>query len=185
MSQDLKIIREELTNFVEIGLPYQFLRDCPIKYITLKNDEEFFYKGGGYIGLGNDTVVIGNSVRTWSVATCYRSKDGSIKYETRFFIPTVGEGEGEIKSIKSKELIKLKETIEYQQSIIEKVSNQLKEIEIQKYSLQENNSEYEELLQTNRYHLKELSIQLRENKKTITKYENIIQKLTQSHPMLK
>ena len=183
MSQDLSFIRNELINYIEVELPYQFMKHCPIKYITLKNDEEYFYKGGKFIIEGNDSLLITNNARTWSVPTCQRNKDGSIKYESRFFIP---EKEEEIVTLPNeKEIKQLKDTIDYQQSVIEKVINQLKEIELQKYSLQENNSEYEELLQQNRYHLKDLSLELRENKKTIQKYEDIIRKLTHSHPLMK
>jgi len=183
MSQDLSFIRTELMNYIEVTLPYQFKKDCPIKYITLKNDEECFYKGGKFIYEGNDSLLISNKSRDWPVPTCYRNKDGSIKYETRFFIPD--KEEDIFTPPNEKEIQQLKDTIDYQQSIIEKVSNQVKEIELQKHSLQGNNNDYEELLQQNRYHLKELSIQLRENKKTIKKYEDIIKKLTKSHPLMK
>jgi len=183
MSQDLSLIRNELINFIEVELPYEFTKHCPIKYITLKNEEEYFYKGGEFIIEGNDSLLITNKARTWYVPTCYRNKDGTIKYESRFFIPDKEVVRGIYPN--EKEINKLKDTIDYQQSIIEKVTNQLKEIEIQKHSLQENNSQYEELLQQNRYHLKDLSLELRANKKTIKKYEDIIKKLTQSHPLMK
>jgi chromosome segregation ATPase len=182
MSQDLSFIRNELIDYIEVKLPYQFMKNCPIKYITLKNEEEYFYKGGEFITEGNDSLLITNKARSWHVPTCYRNKDGTIKYESRFFIPD----KEEVSTLPNeKEIKKLLDTIDYQQSIIEKVTNQLKEIELHKHSLQENNSQYEELLQQNRYHLKDLSLELRANKKTIKKYEDIIKKLTQSHPLMK
>ena len=40
MSQDLSLIRNELINFIEVELPYEFMKHCPIKYITLKNENK-------------------------------------------------------------------------------------------------------------------------------------------------
>ena len=177
MIKDLSIIRKELENHVEVQLPYEFHKNCHIKYITLKNDEESFYKGGKFINNGNDSLILTNNIKTWAVPTCFRNKDGSINYESRFFIP---EKEEEI----NKETKELHDTIEFQQSVIEKLTDQLKEIELQKKYLQDDKTEYEELLQQNRYHLKDLSIQLREKNTQLSQYENIIQKLSQSHPLM-
>ena len=179
MIKDLSIIRKELENHVEVQLPYEFPKDCHIKYITLKNDEESFYKGGKFLNRGNDSLILTNNIKTWSVPTCFRNKDGSINYESRFFIPEKEE-EKEI----DKETKELHDTIEFQQSVIEKLTDQLKEIELQKKYLQDDKTEYEELLQQNRYHLKDLSIQLREKNTQLSQYENIIQKLSQSHPLM-
>ena len=87
MIKDLSIIRKELENHVEVQLPYEFHKNCHIKYITLKNDEESFYKGGKFINNGNDSLILTNNIKTWAVPTCFRNKDGSINYESRFFIP--------------------------------------------------------------------------------------------------
>ena len=179
MIKYLSIIRKELENHVEVQLPYEFHKNCHIKYITLKNDEESFYKGGKFLNNGNDSLILTNNIKTWSVPTCFRNKDGSINYESRFFIPEKEE-EKEI----DKETKELHDTIEFQQSVIEKLTDQLKEIELQKKYLQDDKTEYEELLQQNRYHLKDLSIQLREKNTQLSQYENIIQKLSQSHPLM-
>jgi len=178
MIKDLSIIRKELENYVEVQLPYEFPKNCCIKYITLKDEEESFYKGGQFLSEGNDSLLITNKIRTWSVPTCLRNKDGTINYVSRFFIPEKEEEEV------NKETKKLQETIEFQQSIIEKLTNQLKESELQKKYIQDDKTEYEELLQQNRYHLKDLSIQLRETNAKVVHYENIIQKLSQSHPLM-
>ena len=58
-------------------------------------------------------------------------------------------------------------------------------IELQKKYILDEKSDYEELLQQNRYHLKELSIQSREKDEQLKKYEDIIQKLSASHPFMK
>ena len=124
------------------------------------------------------SLLITNKVRTWAVPTCLRNKDGTIHYESRFFIPEIEE------EVVDKETKKLHETIEFQQSVIEKLTDQLKESELQKKYIQNDKTEYEELLQQNRYHLKDLSIQLRETNAKVVHYENIIQKLSQSHPLM-
>ena len=57
MTTDVKIINKELNNFEEVEIPYKFILGEPIKYITLKNDKEFFYKGGYYCKLGNEKIT--------------------------------------------------------------------------------------------------------------------------------
>ena len=179
MIKDISIIREELNNFIEIKMPYEFEKECHIKYITLKNGEESFYTGGNFLTYGNDCLLLKNKNRTWSVPMCFRNKDGSIKYESRFFIPE------KIEEKCDKIVEELNDTINFQQSIIEKLTDQLKNIEIHRKQLIDTNQEYEELLQQNRYNLKELSIQSREKDKKILQYEEIIQKLSQSHPLMR
>ena len=49
MIKDLKQIKEHLKGHSEIELPYPFKKDVHIKYITIKDNEEYFYPGGKYI----------------------------------------------------------------------------------------------------------------------------------------
>jgi uncharacterized coiled-coil protein SlyX len=179
MIKDISIIREELNNFIEIKLPHPLTKNCHIKYITLKNDLESFYTGGEFLSYGNDSLLLIKNNRTWSVPTCFRNKDGSIQYESRFFIYEKNEEKCD------KKTTELNDTISFQQSVIDKLSDQLKNIEIHRKQLIDTNQDYEELLQQNRYHLKELSIQSREKDKKLLQYEDIIQKLSQSHPLMK
>ena len=58
-----------------------------------------------------------------------------------------------------------------------------KELEIQKKHLIHEKTEYEELLQQNRFNLKQISIESRDKDEKIKKYEEIIQKLANSHQM--
>ena len=181
MIKDISIIRKELDGYEEVVLPYGFTKDCSIKYITLKNkdniEEESFYKGGGFISLGNDCIILKKKHRTWSVPICKRNKDGSIRYSTRFFVKSE---EGEQCSQKVKEL---NEVIQYQQNIIEKLTEKLKDIELIKYQITEEKKTYEDLLQQNRFNLKHISIENREKDEKIKKYEDIIKKLANSHQM--
>ena len=179
MIKDISKIREELKDHIEIELPYDFKKNCNIKYITLKKEEESFYLGGNFISYGNDSILLKKNNRTWSVPTCYRNKDGSIKYKTRFFILENLED-----IICDKKIKELDEIINFQKSIIEKLTEELKELEIHKKQLIDTVQEYEELLQQNRYHLKDLSIKLREKDEKLLKYEDIIKKLSHSHPLI-
>jgi len=180
MIKDISIIREELIGFAEVEMPYDFPKGCHIKYITMKNDEESFSTGGKFCNLCNDYLILENNGPTWSVPICIRNKCGDIIYQSKFFIPentenNIQEGGGKKKSTKE-----LEETIEYQQSIIEKLIERVKEIEIQKHELNEKTSSYEELLQEGRFKLKELAIELRNKTEKLNHYEELIPKLYNS-----
>ena len=86
-----------------------------------------------------------------------------------------GGGEKSDKSIND-----LEATIQNQQSIIDRLTEQLKEVEIQKHGLTGTISSYEELLQEGRHKLKELSIQIREKTDKLNHYEELIPKLYNS-----
>ena len=58
MIKDISKIREELKDHIEIELPYDFKKNCNIKYITLKKEEESFYLGGNFISYGNDSILL-------------------------------------------------------------------------------------------------------------------------------
>ena len=185
MIQDLTKIREELEGFVEVSYPYDFPRDIPVKYITLKKnqEDESFYPGGCYQGLGNNCLFLKNSYKRWSVPIHFLTKDGQVHYQTRLFIPEDYETKESIHG--STELQQLQQTIDYQQNIIEKMTEELKDKRQVVQGLLEDKQMYEEMLQKNRYHLKELSISGRQKDEMIEKYQQVIQKLSVSHPMMK
>ena len=81
---------------------------------------------------------------------------------------------------KKKDTKELEDTIEYQQSIIEKLIERVKEVEIQKNELLEKVTSYEELLQEGRYKLKELAIEIKEKTNKLNHYEELIPKLYNS-----
>ena len=64
MIQDITRIREELEGYVEVKLPYEFAKDIHIKYLTLKknHEDESFYPGGCYQGLGNNCIFMSLSL---------------------------------------------------------------------------------------------------------------------------
>ena len=89
----------------------------------------------------------------------------------------IGGGE-QTKQKKGKKSEKeLNDTIQYQQEIIEKLINQLKDIELQKMKIRNKNNDYEELLEQNRHNFKELSIKYRNQTYKLEKYDILIQRL--------
>ncbi len=176
MIKDIGIIRKELDGYIEVQLPYEFDKGCHIKYITQKKDEESFYKGGKFNYYGNDCIYLETNSRKWCVPICKRNKDGSIKYSSRFFIKEKQEDNECLE-----ENNKLMDTVKYQQKIIEKLTENLKELEVVKVTLIKEKRDYEELLQQNRFNFKEVCVESREKDKKIKKYEEIIKKLANSH----
>ena len=179
MIKDIGTIRKELDGFEEIEeieIPNAFNKGNHIKYITQKNDEESFYKGGKFNYYGDDCIYLESKSKKWCVPICKRNEDGSIKYQSRFFIKEKEEDKECLE-----ENNKLMDTIKYQQKIIQKLTENLKELEVVKISLIKEKREYEELLQQNRFNFKEVCVESRVKDKKIKKYEEIIQKLTNSH----
>ena len=178
MIKDLSLIRKELTGYAEVEMPYEFPIDCDIKYLTLVKEEELFSTGGKFKRICNDFITLQNNVSSWRVPICIRDKKGKISYNTRFFIPgDTNETENQPKKDNSEEY---KNIIDYQQNIIKKLTERVKEVELQKHELNETNNTYEGLLQDGRYKLKELSVKYREQSEKIKEYEKLIPMLYNS-----
>ena len=123
MTTDIQVIRNSLKNCEEVTLPYKFSSNCWIKYINIKGDDEAFYEGGEYVGMGNHKIILNIKGRHTYVPTCMRTDDGETIYKARFFIdqtkpPTC---ENDIK-----ELLK---TIKSQQHVIKLSAEQIKILE--------------------------------------------------------
>lgn len=123
MSKDISIIREELATCEEVILPFTFSPGSWIKYITIKDEDEVFYTGGEYSGMGNHKIYLTNKSKKWAVPTCYRDDDGTTLYKSRFFID-VQKTKQESKD--EKEDMKI---IKSQQKIIDKLTTKLKDLE--------------------------------------------------------
>jgi len=195
MIKDLTKIRELLTNYVEVEMPYDFNKGCSIQYVTSGLDSEgnidtdSFYPNCKFIRRCNDILIVDHKGQTKNVHICRRDKIGNIIYKSRFFIlENNTENTNQIGCIQvgggKKEDLEdtneLKDTIDYQQSIIEKLTERVKHVEIEKHEVQEKISTYEELLQEGRYKLKELSLELREKTDKLNHYEELIPKLYNS-----
>jgi len=179
MTTDISCIRNSLRHCEEISPPCPIDKGCIIKYITLKDGNEAFYQGGSFKYMGNKKIVLENKGQTWSVPTCLYDKDGSIKYSPRFFV------ESATKTC-TKDIDKLNSIIQAQQDVIEKMTDQIKQLELKKHSLHEQQTRYEELLQKQRYEIKDKDVFIRKNQNKIKQYEQIIRKLQyyyESHPL--
>ena len=183
MSQDISFIRNELENHIEIKLPYNFPKKCHIKYIThnKKKDTELFYKGGEFVSFGNNCICVKNKARSWNIPINYYHKDGSIRYTSHFYI--LNDTDDNCEEQCDKKYYELNEIIQFQKSTIEKISESLGKLELQKSYLIQEKKDYEELLEQSRYNLKDLSIKNREKDKKINQYEELIKRLTNSHPL--
>ena len=186
MIKDISKIREYVEGYVEVEMPYEFEKNSGIQYITCELDGEgnisceSFYPNCKFIRRCNDILIINHNNLTKKVPICRRSKDGVVTYQSRFYIPDNELNElNELNECKEN-THELKETIKYQQEIIEKSVERIKTLEIDKHEMYDKNSTYEQLLQEGRYKLKELSILNREQQDKIDHYEELIPKLYNS-----
>ena len=173
MIKDIEKIKKELVGFVEVDADYDFPMDIPIKYLTLKHGCQGFCKGGKFRGKGNNSLIVTNNIATWSIKLNHYNADSSILFRTRLFIPEQYHSDqkgGGLSDPMKQELIA---TIHYQQKIIETLTTKYEEI-----SRQQNDQERSQSIIYNQQ--KDIET-LREE---IKKLNDIIQKLTQSHPML-
>jgi hypothetical protein len=121
MITDMKVIKKILNEHVEVELPYPFKEGVEIKYITMKNGEQFFSTGGRYVRMLNKKILLQNSGKSWSVPTEICNRDGDIIYKSRFFVHKDFE-----KEVDSKKVSELESIIKSQQDVIKKLSQQVK-----------------------------------------------------------
>lgn len=119
MTQNLKTIKKELNNCKEINSVYDIKKNQIIKYITLKNNEEYFYTGGKFIRMGNNKIFFNKNGSTKSLQLVWKNKDGSINYKSRIFVENDQES-------CTKDIQELTKIIKNQQMIIEKMNLKLK-----------------------------------------------------------
>ena len=123
MTTDLKKIKQELKDFAQVEFPYDIKKNTPVKYLCIKDQNEFFYTGGKFVRYGNDCLILNNGATNWSVKKYIKDKAGNILYSSKFFIPI---NEDDINCLK--EVIELKSIIKTQQDIINKLSYQVKKL---------------------------------------------------------
>ena len=120
MIKDIKVIKKLLEDHVEVELPYPFKEGVEIKYITMKDGEQYFSTGGRYVRMLNKKILLQNSGKSWSVPTEICNKQGDIIYKSRFFVHKDFEKEND------KNISELESIIKSQQDIIKKLSQQVK-----------------------------------------------------------
>ena len=173
MIKDISRIREELEGYNEVFYPYEFPKGIHIKYITLRGEDESFYPGGKFQCMGDNCLYVVNSYKRWKIPLKLFTKAGSVRYQTRLFIP---ENESETCS---KESLEHLHTIKYQQHIIDTMVQRIQSVETTIQKQQDMKESYEELLQQNRYHLKQLTDTLMEKDSQLQQAYKVIQRLTQ------
>ena len=102
---------------------YDITKNTPVKYLCIKDNQEFFYTGGKFVRFGNDCLILNNGSNNWSVKKYIKDKEGNIMYSSKFFIPSLEEDftcTNEVKELKS--------IIKAQQQIIDKLSYQVKRL---------------------------------------------------------
>jgi hypothetical protein len=121
MIKDIKVIKQLLEDHVEVELPYPFKEGVEIKYMTMKDGEQYFSTGGRYVRMLNKKILLQNSGKSWSVPTEICNKQGDIVYKSRFFVHKDFDKEED-----SKKVSELESIIESQQDVIKKLSQQVK-----------------------------------------------------------
>jgi len=134
MTTDISKIRVSLNNCEEVTLPYKFTRNCWIKYITIKGEDEAFYEGGEFLGMGDHKIFLRNKGKQLCAPTCVRSDDGEILYKSRFFIDSNRVEDYGDKDKKTKN--ELEKVVSAQQRVIQQASHQLKILEDKFHEIQ-------------------------------------------------
>lgn len=161
---DINIIRQSLKGCEEVSLPYKFSKGLRIKYITVKGEDEAFYDGGVFDGMGNHIIFIKNGSTRARVPTCIRNDDGEVVYRSRFFIDPNNTTSCEEKKTE------LEKTVLAQQKVIEKMAEQLKILEESKEDLQAEHYDLVNLYQDKQDEVKELLIKEKKYRLLLSKY---------------
>tara|TARA_B110001469_G_C9589993_1_gene292763 strand:+ start:167 stop:667 length:501 start_codon:yes stop_codon:yes gene_type:complete len=164
MTTDISKIRESLKNCEEVSLPYKFPQKCWIKYITIKGEDEIFYEGGEYIGMGDHKIFLHNKGKQLCAPTCIRSDEGEILYKSRFFI----DNKKQSKCEEGKQELQI--IIKQQQIIIKKTSEQIKNLETQLYEYKVNHYDMISQLEEQNKDIEELLCKEKKYKLVISKY---------------
>ena len=121
MSQDIRHIKQQLKICEEVDSPYDINIGDHVKYITLKDDSEFFYEGGTYLRMGDNKIILKNGNKYIYVPLEFTKDNGYILYRTRLFIKNREE-----KECSGKKKEEYEKIIHNQQQIIEKMNLQMK-----------------------------------------------------------
>ena len=123
MSQDLTFIKQELKNCEEFTSPFDIDINSHVKYITLKDKQEYFYTGGTYVGMNDNKIILKTNKTKLYIPLTIKHPDGTILYKTRLFVVNDEDTELSDKTKQHYESI-----IQSQQSIIEKMSKKIHQL---------------------------------------------------------
>ena len=126
MSQDLTYIRNEIKNCEEVDSPFDIKIGQTVKYITLKNGEEYFFDGGEYIKMADNKIVLKVNSNYEHVQLVHHNKDGYTVYRSRLFVGKSENMKGGGAICSKKDATEYEKIIKTQQEIIEKMNIQMK-----------------------------------------------------------
>lgn len=138
MSQDLTFIRNELKGFKEIDSPFDLKKGRCVKYITIKDGEEYFHTGGKYKRMGDNKIFL--EAKPSSCILQIKDKMGNVTYSTRIFTE-----DDELETC-NKDKEEYEKIIETQQRIIETMTEKIKNHSIVINEAYEKNKKYEEII---------------------------------------
>ena len=139
MSQDIAFIKKTLQNHEEVDSPYDLIIGDHVKYITLKGDDEYFYMGGEYKGMGDNIIFLKDKGKNIKVPLVYMDKEGNILYKTRLYTESACE-------FSEKEKQEYESIIQTQQRIIETMTEKITKHSQIIMRLQEENLKYKQYL---------------------------------------
>ena len=139
MSQDIAFIKKTLQNHEEVDSPYDLIIGDHVKYITLKGNDEYFYMGGEYKGMGDNIIFLKDKGKNIKVPLVYVDKKGHILYKTRLYTESECE-------FSEKEKQEYESIIQTQQRIIETMTEKITKHSQIIMRLQEENLKYKQYL---------------------------------------
>jgi hypothetical protein len=141
MSQDLSFIKQELSNCEEFSNPFDIETKSLVKYITLKNRQEYFYTGGKYVGMSDNKIILQTNKTKVFVPLTIKQPDGTLLYKTRLFVVNKKD------ELSSKGKEHYESIIQTQQSIIETMTQKIKELSQMNHEYQNKQDKYTEVIQ--------------------------------------
>jgi len=141
MITDIDTIKKELENFSQIEFPYDIKIDCHVKYLTIKDKQEYFYKGGKYVGMTDNMIILQTEKTKVFVPLTIKHPNGTILYKTRLFVVD------DESDISSKEKTHYESIIHNQQSIIETMTQKIKQLTEQLQQINQKQIKYETVIQ--------------------------------------
>ena len=126
MSQDLTEIKKQLKNCQEVDTIYDIKIGQHVKYITVKDGDEYFYEGGPYLKMGDNKIILKVGSKYEHIPLVIHNKEGYTVYRTRLFIVNSDNLKGGGVTKKDNSSKEYEKIIKTQQNIIEKMNLQLK-----------------------------------------------------------
>jgi len=140
MSQDLSFIKKELSTCEEFTSPFDIDIESHVKYITLKDRQEYFHTGGKYIGMIDNKIILKTQKNKIYVPLTIQNPDGTILYKTRLFVM-------DDIVVPSKKRDEYQSIINAQQSIIETMTTTIATLSEKNNDYKETQVKYERVIQ--------------------------------------